>query len=237
MARAVTELTRSNADLEQFAYSASHDLQEPLRMVSIYSQMLQRKLGDKVGAPGGEYLGHIVTGVTRLEQLLRDLRAFIQASATNEESPQDVDAAEALRCAIANLTVVIESSGASITHEPLPCVRMHEFQMEQLFQNLIGNAIRYRSQETPQIQVTAEACGQEWKFSVRDNGIGIDPRYKDQIFGVFKRLHSSADYPGTGMGLAICKRIVERTGGRIWVESELGRGSTFSFTVPAGTAR
>lgn len=237
LARAVEELTRSNDDLEQFAYSASHDLQEPLRMVSIYSQMLQRKFSNKLGASGDEYIGYIVTGVMRMEQLLTDLRTFIQTSSIGKDPAQDADANEALCRALVGLRVAIESSGASVTQGPLPWVRMHGFQLEQLFQNLIGNAIRYRSQAPPKIHVTAEQSGEEWRFSVRDNGIGIDPRYKDQIFGIFKRLHSSADQPGTGMGLAISQRIVERAGGRIWVESQLGQGSTFLFTVPARRAQ
>lgn len=237
LAGAVAELTESNADLEQFAYSASHDLQEPLRMVSIYSQMLRKKLGAKLDPAGDEYIGYIITGVNRLEQLLTDLRTFIQASTTGKHLAKDVDAGEALGRALTNLTAAIESSGASITHAPLPWVHMHEFQLEQLFQNLIGNAIRYRNQEAPRVHVTAERNGENWKFSVRDNGIGIGARYHDQIFGIFKRLHSSSDYPGTGMGLAICKRIVERTGGRIWVESEVGRGSTFLFTLPAAISQ
>lgn len=231
LARTVEELTRSNADLEQFAHSASHDLQEPLRTVSIYSQLLQRKWAGQLDASGEEYIGHVLTAVMRMEQLLADLRTFIQAS-QGRDAVQEVDAEEALRRALTTLTAAIESSGASISHEPLPSVPMREFQLEQLFQNLIGNAIRYRSQEPPRIHVSAERCGDEWKFSVRDNGIGIDGRYKDQIFGMFKRLHNWTTFPGTGMGLAICKRIVERAGGRIWVESELGQGSTFLFTVP-----
>jgi PAS domain S-box-containing protein len=232
LARTVEELTRSNADLQQFAYSASHDLQEPLRMAGLYSQMLQRKFGGKLSASGDEYIGHIVTGVKRMDQLLADLRAFIQSSTKGEEPAQDVDAGEALNRALACLTAAIESSGASITHGPLPCVRMHEFQLEQLFQNLIGNAIRYRSEKPPQIHVCAEQSCDEWRFSVQDNGIGIDPQYSEQIFGMFKRLHNWASHPGTGMGLAICKRIVERAGGRIWVESQVGQGSTFLFTIP-----
>ncbi len=233
LARTVVELKQSNADLEQFAYSASHDLQEPLRMIAIYSQMLQRKLGGQLGGSGDDYIGHIVTGVRRMDQLLADLRAFIHASTTGKEPAQDVDAEHALHRALTTLTAAIESSGASIVHGPLPCVRIHEFQLQQLFQNLLGNAIRYRSHQPPQIHVTAERHGDELTFSIRDNGIGIDPEYRDQIFGMFKRLHSSDDYPGTGMGLAICKRIVERAGGRIWVESQPGQGSTFLFTLPA----
>ncbi len=232
LARAVRELTRSNSDLEQFAYSASHDLQEPLRTVSIYSQILQRGLGDHLGTTADQCIGFIATGAARMEQLLTDLRSFIQASAAGGEPVQEADAGQALRRALASLTAAIETSGASITNGPLPRVRMREFQLEQLFQNLIGNAISYRGEEPPQIEVTAERSGDEWKFSVRDNGIGIDPQYKDQIFGIFKRLHSTAHHRGTGMGLAICERIVERAGGRIWVESQPGKGSTFLFTVP-----
>jgi PAS domain S-box-containing protein len=236
LALTVEELKRSNADLEQFAYSASHDLQEPLRMVSIFSQLLQRSCGDKLGE-NKEYLRHILSGAAHMQQLLADLREFIQASATGSEQIEDSDANEALQQVIATLGAAIETSGARITCGPLPWVPLHKFQMEQLFQNLIGNAIRYRSQEAPRIEVAAEACGQEWRFSVRDNGVGIDPFYQEQIFGMFKRLNNWVDCPGTGMGLAICKRIVERAGGRIWVESQVGEGSTFVFTLPKVTDR
>ncbi|MGH9639786.1 MAG: sensor histidine kinase, partial [Bryobacteraceae bacterium] len=224
-----------NADLEQFTHSASHDLQEPLRMIGIYSQMLQKKYAGKLGASGDEFIGHIATGVARMEQLLADLRMFIRASTADKSARKNADANEALSCALTNLTAAIESSSASVTHGPLPQVRMHEFQLEQLFQNLIGNAIRYRNAEPPRIHVSAEPCGEMWKFSIRDNGIGIAPEYKEQVFGLFKRLHTWSECPGTGMGLAICKRIVERAGGRIWVESERGKGATFSFTAPAET--
>jgi PAS domain S-box-containing protein len=230
-------LSRANADLEQFAYSASHDLQEPLRMISTYSEMLRRKFGGQIGPGGDQCIDYIVTGVTRMDQLLKDLRAFVQASASGRDQAQDVDAGEALQRALAGLKAAIEDSGASIVHEHLPWVRAHEIQLEQLFQNLVGNAIRYRSQQPPQIHIAAERCGDKWQFSIRDNGIGIDPQYGEQIFGMFKRLHSYTDYPGTGMGLAICQRIVERAGGRIWVESKLGRGSTFLFTIPAARSR
>ena len=234
LATANESLARSNTDLQHFAYSASHDLQEPLRMVTIYSELLRERFGGSLGALGDEYIGYIVDGATRMEQLLGALRAFTHASTIALEPPRQVEATEALSHSLENLKAAIEASGASITHGPLPSVRLHEFQLEQLFQNLIGNAIRYRSQETPQIHIAAEACGDSWKFSVRDNGIGIDPQYKEQIFGIFQRLHTAAEYPGTGMGLAICQRIVQRIGGRIWVESALGHGSTFFFTVPAG---
>lgn len=233
LARTIQELTRSNADLEQFAHSASHDLQEPLRTACVYSQILQRECAGKLGAEGNQYLDHVLTGITRLERLLTDLRTFMQASMSNEDTAPEVDASEALRRALATLTAAIENSSASVIHGSLPRIRMHEFQLEQLFQNLVANAIRYRSQEPPQIHVTAAHCGDECTFSVRDNGIGIDPKHHHQIFGMFKRLHTWGKSPGTGMGLAICKRIVERAGGRIWVESQPGEGSTFFFTVPA----
>jgi PAS domain S-box-containing protein len=225
-------LTRSNADLQQFAYSASHDLQEPLRMVATYSEMLRREFGAKLGPSGDEYIGYTIRGALRMEQLLNDLRAYTLASTSGEEPTDNLDAGQILDKALANLEAAIMESGALITRADLPRVRIHEFQLEQLFQNLIGNAIRYRSSDIPRIHVAAERQGREWLFSVRDNGIGIDPQYKEQIFGLFKRLHSASEYPGTGMGLAICQRIVERRGGRIWVESEPGRGSTFFFTIP-----
>lgn len=229
-------LARSNADLEHFAYSASHDLQEPLRMISIYSEMLQRKFGGKLGANGDEYIGFILEGAARMEQLLKDLRTYAHSAKMGDEGAQDLDSEEILRRTLVSLKPAIDSNQASITHGPLPRVRMYEFQLEQLFQNLIGNAIRYRSERTPEIHISAEWRGGMWQFSVQDNGIGIDPQYREQVFGIFKRLHSAAEYPGTGMGLAICQRIVERMGGRIWVESESGRGSTFLFTVPAARA-
>jgi PAS domain S-box-containing protein len=229
-------LTRSNADLQQFAHSASHDLQEPLRMVSTYSALLKREFGSRLGATGDEYIGYTVEGALRMEQLLKDLRAYTLASTSGMESVGDVDAGESLDKALANLAVAIKESGASITRTDLPFVRMHDFQLEQLFQNLVGNAIRYKSGVPPQIHIAAERRGEDWLFSVQDNGIGIAPQYKEQIFELFKRLHSVAEYPGTGMGLAICQRIVERAGGRIWVDSEPGRGSTFFFTVPCREA-
>jgi PAS domain S-box-containing protein len=226
-------LTRSNADLEQFAYSASHDLQEPLRMISTYGEMLQRKFGGQLGRQADEYIGYIVEGATRMERLLRDLRAFTHASRLGEPVTNGVDANGVLTESLANLSAAIQESGALVTHGPLPSVRIHQFQLEQLFQNLVGNAIRYRSERRPEIHVSAERHDNMWQFSVRDNGLGIDSEYQEQIFGLFKRLHSVADYPGTGMGLAICQRIVERAGGRIWVESSRGGGSTFLFTLPA----
>jgi light-regulated signal transduction histidine kinase (bacteriophytochrome) len=225
-------LSRANADLEHFAYSASHDLQEPLRMVSTYSEMLRRKFAGQLGESGDEYIRYTVKGAQRMQQLIKDLLAFTHVSTLGDEPAPDIDANKALDHTLTNLHSAIASSGARITHNTLPKVRMHEFQLEQVFQNLISNAIHYRGAAAPEIHVAAERQGSKWLFSVRDNGIGIDPKYKEHIFGMFKRLHSVADYPGTGMGLAICQRIIQRVGGRIWVESELGRGSTFFFTAP-----
>ena len=225
-------LARSNEDLQQFAYSASHDLQEPLRVVSIYSEMLKREFGDKLGPDGLEYLDYTLQGALQMEQLLKDLRAYTLATTMSQESAEVVDAGEILDKALANLGAAIMDSGASITRTSMPHVRLHEFQLEQIFQNLIGNAIRYKSSAPPEILVSAIPQGEEWLFSVQDNGIGIASQYLEQIFDLFKRLHSVAQYPGTGMGLAICKRITERVGGRIWVDSEPGRGSTFFFTLP-----
>ena len=229
-----TALRRANADLEHFAYSASHDLQEPLRMVATYSELLQKRFGGQLGPTGDEYIGHTIRGALRMEALLRDLRTYAQVSAADYEPREDLEAGAVLTNALANLESSIAETGAQITSAPLPRIRIYEFQLEQLFQNLIGNAIRYRGSDPPRIHVAAERQGREWVFSVQDNGIGIDPKYKEQVFGIFKRLHTAAQYPGTGMGLAICQRIIERLGGRIWVESEPGRGSTFFFTVPHG---
>jgi PAS domain S-box-containing protein len=227
-------LTRSNADLQQFAYSASHDLQEPLRMVATYSELLRREFAGQLGPNGDEYIGYMIDGALRMEQLLRDLRAYTMVSSAGQKPTDDVDADQVLEKALANLDVAIKESGASIRSTALPRVRIRDLQLELLLQNLIGNAIHYRSDEPPRIYVAAEKREKEWLFSVQDNGIGIDTQYQEQIFEMFKRLHSAAAHPGTGMGLAICQRIVERAGGRIWVESGLGRGSTFFFTIPSG---
>ena len=230
--QANTALKRANADLQLFAYSASHDLQEPLRMVAVYSQLLQKRFGGKLGPTGDEYIGYTVQGATRMESLLKDLRTYSQVSTTGKDPTDVIDAGEILQKTLLNLQVAISNSGASVNSTTLPKVRMYEFQLEQVFQNLIGNAMAYRGDEPPRIQIAAVRQGSEWLFSVQDNGIGIDPQFHEQIFGIFKRLHSTAEYSGTGMGLAICRQAVERAGGRIWVESAPGKGSTFYFTVP-----
>jgi PAS domain S-box-containing protein len=243
IARDITERVRqeqalqvANADLQLFAYSASHDLQEPVRMMRVYSELLQKTFGGQLGQVGDEFIRHTVEGATRMDNLLTGLRTYMQVSATYHPPLEEIDAGEVLNKTLKDIQAAIEESGASISVAPLPRVRMHEFQLEQLFLNLIGNAIRYRN-GVPRIKIAATQQDKDWLFSVEDSGIGIEPRFKEQIFGAFKRLHTSTQYPGTGMGLAICQRIIERAGGRIWVESEPEKGSTFYFTIPtAGTA-
>lgn len=229
--RANERLAQSNADLEYFAYSASHDLQEPLRMVSAYSEMLRRKYENKLDEKAHQYLSYLIEGSARMERLLHDLRAFTHVS-THAGSAPEIDSNAVLQNVLRNLKVAIDESRAEVTCDGLPLVWLHEFQLEQLFQNIIGNAIHYRSEAAPRIHIKAEPEGDAWRFSIRDNGIGIAPEYTEKIFGLFKRLHTAADYAGSGMGLAICQRIVERVGGRIWVESQPRGGSTFFFTLP-----
>ncbi len=224
-------LQQANADLQLFAYSASHDLQEPVRMMRIYTELLQKEFGGQLGQTGDEFIRHTVDGAIRMDNLLRGLRTYMQVSVAYQPPLEEIDTGGVLNKTLKDLQALIEESGASIAIAPLPRVRVHEFQMEQLFQNLIRNAIRYCN-GVPRIKIGAALQGKHWLFSVQDNGIGIEPRFKEQIFGAFKRLHSNSQYPGTGMGLAICQRIVERAGGRIWVESEPEKGSTFYFTIP-----
>ena len=224
-------LRRSNEDLNHFAYAASHDLQEPLRLVALYSQMLQRKYGDRLDRQADQYIGFVVTGAHRMEMLLRDLLAYSQVGSALEGPAGEVSCAEVMGQVLLNLQAAIGHSGASVTWDTLPTVEAHEIRMVQLFQNLISNAIKYRSAAPPKVVVSATGRPFEWVFSVEDNGIGIQPEYTQQIFGIFKRLHGNS-YPGTGIGLAICQRIVESYGGRIWVESIPQKGSRFSFTLP-----
>jgi light-regulated signal transduction histidine kinase (bacteriophytochrome) len=228
-------LLRANADLEQFAYSASHDLQEPLRMVATYTQMLKKRFGAQLGPEGDQYIAYAVEGAQRMHDLLQDLLSYTRASALRDEPVEPTDAGRALRAVLATLRVAIETSGAEVTCDELPMVCLREGQLEQLFQNLVANAIRYsRAGVAPEIHVSCETTEGMAQFTVRDNGIGIAQEYHSQIFGMFKRLHTSAEYAGTGMGLAICERIVNRAGGRIWVESQPGIGSRFYFTLPLG---
>jgi PAS domain S-box-containing protein len=229
---ALTELERSNAELQQFAYVASHDLREPLRMIASYLQLLERRYRDRLDADAGDYIAFAVDGAQRMQTLINDLLTYSRVG-TKGKDFAPADAAVAVRQALANLQILVEETGARINCGPLPTVIADSSQLAQLFQNLLGNALKYRSGDAPDIDVSAERRGHEWLFAVRDNGIGIDPQYFERIFIIFQRLHSRTEYPGTGIGLAICKKIVERHGGSIRVSSEPGRGSTFFFTIPA----
>jgi PAS domain S-box-containing protein len=234
--RTEEDLRRANADLEQFAYSASHDLQEPLRNISIYSQLLARRYDRALDARAHEFLAFLVEGATRMELLLQGLLAYTEVSGHAEEPSESVDANQVLRSALISLQRLIEQNCALVTHEALPRVRVHSVHLQQLFQNLISNAIKYRGETPPMIHISAPRDGSGFVFSVRDNGIGIDPQYSQHVFGIFKRLHTRRQYPGAGIGLAICQRIVERHGGSIWVESNVGQGANFRFILPVEQA-
>jgi PAS domain S-box-containing protein len=225
------ELARSNSELEQFAYVASHDLQEPLRMVASYTQLLGRRYQGKLDANADEFIGFAVDGATRMQQLIEDLLSYSRLT-TRGKALTRTEAGAACNAAIGNLQESIKDSNAIVSVGLLPSVFADASQLTALFQNLIGNAIKYRNERRPEIRVDALPQGNEWVFSVQDNGIGIEQQYFERIFQMFQRLHSRKDYPGTGIGLAVCKKIVERHGGRIWLESKPGQGSTFLFTIP-----
>jgi signal transduction histidine kinase len=229
--QSVSELTRSNADLQQFAYVASHDLQEPLRMVASYTQLLAKRYKGKLDADADEFITFAVDGATRMQQLIKDLLAYSRVT-TQRALSEPMECAPALALALNNLHMAIERHQAVVTHGPLPIVVADGVQLAQLFQNLISNAIKFHGDEPPRVHLSAAQQEDEWVFAVRDNGIGIDPQYAARIFVIFQRLHTPADYPGTGIGLALCKKIVERHGGRIWVDSHPGQGATFYFTLP-----
>jgi light-regulated signal transduction histidine kinase (bacteriophytochrome) len=225
------ELRRANDDLQQFAYSASHDLQEPIRNVAVYSELVAERYKDRLDEEGQMFLGFIKEGGRRLAALVSDLLSYTRAGMV-EGVIHPLNASEVLRHTLAGLAEAIRESDAKVTFDPLPEVRMGETHLQQVFQNLISNSIKYRMETPPCIHISAVAAGHDWRFAVRDNGIGIDPQYKEKIFGLFKRLHRDQKYSGTGIGLAICQRVVERYGGRIWVESVAGKGATFYFTIP-----
>jgi PAS domain S-box-containing protein len=234
------ELRRANDDLQQFAYSSSHDLQEPIRNVAVFSELVATRYHDVLDAEGQQYLGFLKEGGRRLARLISELLEYTRAGVIESEVSA-IDSEAVLQQSLASLAEALRESGATVTYDPLPEVFIGQAHLHQVFQNLIANALKYRTEEAPRIHVSAARFaaagvsgvrGALCCFSVQDNGIGIDPRYKEKIFGVFKRLHHDQKYGGTGIGLAICQRVVERYGGRIWVESEPGKGATFYFTVP-----
>ena len=234
LARSNEELRRTNQDLEAFAYSASHDLQEPLRTITLCSELLQRACGDQLGDEAGRFLASILHGGRTMDQLIKDLLAYTTAARSEEGPPPCIDSGHILTEVLQNLKGAIHDVGATVTWGDLPVVSMHEGRLAQLFQNLIGNALKYRSKEAPRVHVSAGERDGWIVFCVQDNGIGIDPAYANQIFELFKRLHNSEQYSGSGLGLAISKRIVEQYGGRIWLDQpEVGGGSKFCFAIPA----
>jgi signal transduction histidine kinase len=230
--KSVVELARSNSDLQQFAYVASHDLQEPLRMVASYTQLLAKRYKGKLDADADEFIAYAVGGASRMQKLIQDLLSYSRVD-TQGQAGEPTPVGSVLDYALGNLRAALEESRAEVTRDPLPTVMADERQLLQVFQNLLSNALKFRGEQPPRVHVSAERRGNEWVFSVRDNGIGIDPQYAGRIFVVFQRLHNISEYPGTGIGLAICKKIVERHGGRIWMESQPGQGATFYFTLPA----
>ncbi len=227
----INKLKISNRELEQFAYVASHDLQEPLRMVSSFTQLLEKRYKDQIDDDANDYIGFIVEGAMRMKDLIDDL--LIYSRLKTENRPFEMVIMEvALDDVLINLRAPIKEKNAKITYDKLPSIDCDPIQIHQLLQNLITNAIKFNSEKSPQVHISAKELNNEWLFSVTDNGIGIDPRHQEQIFSIFKRLHTRQEYEGTGIGLSICKRIVEIHGGQIWVESQLGKGTTFYFTIP-----
>jgi light-regulated signal transduction histidine kinase (bacteriophytochrome) len=230
LARKVEELAHSNQELEQFAYVASHDLQEPLRMVAAYTQLLSERYRGKLDSQADKYIGYAVEGAVRMQGLIQDLLAFSRAGRQGLDLTT-IECDSAVTGALQNLQAAIAESGAVVLHDPLPAVTGNAVQLQQVFQNLIGNAIKFRGQDAPVIQIEAQPQGADWLFSVRDNGIGIAPEKADGVFTIFRRLHTRAEYPGNGIGLSICKKIIEQHGGKIWVAPHSGPGTVFQFTL------
>jgi light-regulated signal transduction histidine kinase (bacteriophytochrome) len=232
LAEHARELERSNSELEQFAYVASHDLQEPLRMVASYCQLLQRRYKGKLDQDADEFIGFAVEGATRMQRMINELLNYSRVG-RKSAGFAPVETREAVGVALESLAAAIEDTGAAVTVGELPRVVGEATLLQQLFQNLVGNALKFRRDDVrPEIAIAAERCDEAWEFTVRDNGIGIEPEYAERIFLLFQRLHERTKYPGTGIGLALCKKVVEHHGGRIWVESAPGGGSVFRFTIP-----
>ncbi len=226
----IKDLKRSNEDLQQFAYVTSHDLQEPLRAIISFSQLLEEKYHNKLDKDGKEFIYFITDGAKRMNILIKDLlsysRIITQAKPFEWHNLEPI-----LKDALFNLQEAIKESGAVITYDPLPTLKVDRIQFLQLFQNFLSNAIKFRKNEPPVIHIGVNRLNNKWVFSIKDNGIGIDSKYHDRLYNIFYRLHTKEEYPGTGIGLPICKKIIQRYGGEIWVESELGKGSTFFFTI------
>ena len=229
--KTLSELERSNKELEHFAYIASHDLKEPLRMISSYVQLLERRYKGKLDADADEYISYAVDGAKRMQNLINDLLSYSRVS-TRGKDFERTNIEEVLNNALSNLGLMVEDNGAVVTHDSLPLLKADDVQLIQLFQNLVGNAIKFRGANPPKVHFSAKKSQNEWLFSIEDNGIGIESKYAERAFLIFQRLHHKDEYPGTGIGLAVCKRIIERHNGRIWFESEPGRGTTFYFTIP-----
>ncbi|MDH3584456.1 MAG: ATP-binding protein, partial [Phycisphaerae bacterium] len=232
LARSNEALASSNQDLQQFAYVASHDLQEPLRMVSSYCQLLEKRYKGRLDEQADEYIHYAVDGAQRMQQLINDLLVFSRVE-SRAKPFQPSELRQAVEIALANLRSSVEESGADIRCGPLPRVMGDRSQLAQLFQNLIGNALKFQGEERAIVEVEAARSGREWVICVRDNGIGIPDEQRDRIFDLFRRLHARTEYPGTGIGLAVCKKVVERHQGRLWVESDVDEGSRFYFSLPA----
>ncbi len=230
LAEQAEELARSNTDLQQFAYVASHDLQEPLRMVASYLQLISRRYRGKLDSNADEFIDFAVDGARRMQSLIQDLLSYSRVG-SQASAYELVDTNLTFADAVSNLKVAIEESAARVSSGPLPSVWADPTQLIQLLQNLIGNAIKFRGARIPEVHVSAERAGSAWTFSVQDNGIGIEPQYADRIFTIFQRLHTREEYSGTGIGLAVCKKIAERHRGRIWMESTAGQGTVFHFTI------
>jgi light-regulated signal transduction histidine kinase (bacteriophytochrome) len=236
VAERTAQLASANRELEQFAYVASHDLQEPLRMVASYTGLIKQRYQDRLDQDANEFIAYASDGARRMQKLINDL---LEYSRIGKETKgfQTTDCEAVLAQVLLNLKLTIEESGAVITRQDLPSVMADGHELIQLFQNLISNALKFRGPEAPRIHIAVQAQDGQWVFSVQDRGIGFEPQYQERIFGVFQRLHSQSRYPGTGIGLAICQKIVERHGGRIWAESQPGKGATFYFSIPKGGER
>ncbi|MFX1372558.1 MAG: ATP-binding protein [Promethearchaeota archaeon] len=226
----MNDLKRSNEDLQQFAYVASHDLQEPLRAIVSFSQLLEERYSDKINSNGAEFIHFIIDGAKKMNILIKDLLSYSRIT-TQAQPSKLTNLEEVLKEALFNLQEAIKESDAIITYDEMPILKVDKIQFIQLFQNLISNSIKFRKQESPKIHIGIKKINDKWLFSIKDNGIGIESKYFNKLFNIFYRLHTKEEYPGTGIGLPICKKIVQRYGGEIWVESEYGKGSTFYFTI------